>query len=93
MTAEAIKSERLALRVSPRQKMLFEQAASATDRTLTDFVLDSASGAAQDVLADRTHFVVSAEQWSAFVVALERPPRSLPRLASFLAEPSVLDSE
>jgi uncharacterized protein (DUF1778 family) len=103
MTAEAVsprvsleratKSERLDLRVSPDQKHLFEDAAAVTDRTLTDFVVQSASVAAHDVLADRTRFVLSPVAWKAFSAALDREPRYLPRLATFLAEPSVVDSE
>jgi len=89
----ATKSERLDLRLSPDQKHLFEDAAAVADRTLTEFIVQSASIAAQDVLADRTRFVLSPQAWEAFSAALDREPRYLPRLASFLAEPSVLDSE
>lgn len=89
----ATKSERLDLRVSRDQKHLFEDAAAITDRTLTEFVVQSASVAAQNVLADRKQFVLSAQAWEAFSAALDREPRYLPRLAAFLAEPSVVDSE
>ena len=85
------KSERLELRIDPDQKRLLEDAAAATDRSVTAFVLQSASIAAQDVLADRTTFVLGAEEWAAFTTALDRPPRANPRLAAFLSEPSVLD--
>jgi uncharacterized protein (DUF1778 family) len=103
MTAEAIsrrapldrapKRERLDLRVSADQKHLFEDAAAATARTVTDFVVQSAALAAHDVLADRTQFSLSAEQWKAFSAALDREPRHVPALAAFLGRPSVLDSE
>lgn len=86
------KSERLDLRVDPDQKRLLEDAAAATNRTVTAFVLQSASIAAQDVLADRTSFSLPADAWEAFAAALDRPPRADPRLATFLAEPSVLDA-
>ncbi len=89
----AAKTERLDLRVSPTQKHLFEDAAAATARTVTDFVLQAAAIAARDILADRTRFVLSSEQWAAFTAALDREPRYLPRLAAFLAEPSVLETE
>lgn len=87
----ATKTERLALRVSPEQKQLFEDAAAATDRTVTDFVVQSAAVAARDLLADRSRFVLGSAQWAAFSAAIDRAPQSLPRLAAFLAEPSVLD--
>ncbi len=85
------KTARLDLRVSPEQKHLFEEAAAVTSRTVTEFVIQSASVAAHDVMADRTRFVLPPEQWSAFAAAIERKPRVLPRLAAFLAEPSVLE--
>jgi uncharacterized protein (DUF1778 family) len=89
----AAKTERLDLRLSPDQKHLFEEAAAASARTVTDFVVQAAAISAQDVLADRTRFTLSAEQWAAFAEALDREPRYLPRLAAFLAEPSVLERE
>lgn len=87
----AAKTERLDLRVSHEQKRLFEEAAAVTQNTVTDFVVHSAAVAARDVLADRTQFLLSAEQWTAFTAAIDREPRHLPRLAAFLSEPSRLD--
>jgi len=46
--------------------------------------------AAEDRL-DQTEFVLSAEQWQAFIEALDQPPRRLPRLEKLLREPSVLE--
>ena len=89
----ATKTERLDLRVTREQKVLFQEAAAATARTVTDFVVHAAAIAACDLLADRTQFVLSREQWAAFAAAIDREPRYLPRLATFLAEPSVLDKE
>ena len=90
-SGRAPKTARLDLRVSPEQKRLFEEAAAVTARTVTEFVVQSAAVAARDVMADRTHFVLSPEQWAAFTAAIERTPRVLPRLAAFLADPSVLE--
>ena len=87
----APKTARLDLRVSPEQKRLFEDAAAVTARTVTEFVVQSAAIAARDVIADRTRFVLPPEQWAAFTAAIERKPRVLPRLAAFLADPSVLE--
>jgi uncharacterized protein (DUF1778 family) len=87
------KGARLDLRVSPEQKRLFEEAAAANQQTMTEFVVQSAEIAAQDVLADRTRFVLAPERWAAFSAAIDRKPRALPRLATFLSTPSVLDQE
>jgi uncharacterized protein (DUF1778 family) len=85
------KTQRLDLRVSHEQKRLLEEAATYLDRTVTDFVVQAAATAARDVMADRTQFVLSSERWAAFSEAIDREPRYLPRLASLLVEPSVLE--
>jgi uncharacterized protein (DUF1778 family) len=93
VSARAAKRARLDLRLSAEQKLLFEEAASATDRTMTEFVVQSAEVAAQEVLADRTRFVLAPEEWEAFSTAIDSEPRVLPRLAAFLTTPSVLERE
>ncbi len=87
------KRARLDLRLSAEQKRLFEEAASATDQTMTEFVVQSAEVAAQEVLADRTRFVLAPAEWKAFSAAIDTEPRVLSRLAAFLATPSVLERE
>ena len=87
----APKSARLELRVTPDQKHLLEEAAAVRARTVSEFVIETASTAAHDVLADRTRFVLSPEKWDALTAALDRPVRVLPDLVALLAEPSVLD--
>ncbi len=41
---------------------------------------------------DRRTFVLSAAQWQAFLIALDAPPRPLPRLERLLEEPGFFDS-
>ena len=91
MALHTPKSARLELRVTPDQKRLLEEAASVRERSVTEFVIETASIAAHDVLADRTQFILSPEKWDAFAAALDRPARVLPDLVAFLAEPSVLE--
>lgn len=85
------KSERLAVRVSREQRALLVDASRAQETTVTEFVLSAATRAAQDVLADRRRFVLDEPEWAAFVAAVDRAPRELPRLRSLLSSPSVLD--
>jgi uncharacterized protein (DUF1778 family) len=87
------KSERIALRVSESQRELLYEASRASASTLSDFVLSAATQAAADVLADRTTFVLPPERWDAFVDLLDRDARPMPRLAAFLARPSILDTD
>ena len=53
---------------------------------MTDFVLDSASIAAEQALADRRWFQLDAEAWDNFQALLERPVIFKPRLAALLAQ-------
>lgn len=94
-TAEqrATRPSRINLRASARQEQLLKQAAAATDRTMTDFVLESAVVEAERVLADRRWFLISDEQWDEFQRLLEQPAHDLPRLRALLARPSPFADE
>ena len=85
------KSDRLNLRIEPELRNLFEEAAAAAKMTLSAFILSSTRIRAEQQLADRVHYSVSAGQWQAFMEALDRPPRELPRLQRLMSEPSVLE--
>lgn len=89
----ATRQSRINLRASARQEQLLKQAAAATDRTMTDFVLESAVVEAERVLADRRWFLISDEQWDEFQRLLEQPARDLPRLRALLAKPSPFADE
>ena len=69
----ASKSQRFNVRVTDRQEQLIRRAAEATDRTMTDFILDSASTEAERILADRRWFVATDEQWDEFTRLLDEP--------------------
>jgi uncharacterized protein (DUF1778 family) len=47
--------------------------------------------AAEEVLAERRHFGLNAEQWEAFQAALDAPPRPMPRLERLMGEPGFFD--
>lgn len=77
---------RLNIRATARQDALIRLAAHATSKTVTEFVLDSASNAAEQVLADRRWFLLNDAAWAAFEDSLERPPVVKPRLRELLAD-------
>lgn len=89
MTVRTTRSEKLDLRLSAEAKRTLAAAAAAERRSLSDFVLESALGRAQETLADRRSFGLDAEQWSAFHAALDAPARDMPRLKRLLNEPSI----
>lgn len=84
-----VKGDRLELRASQRQTTVIKQAAEATGKTVTSFVLDAAYLEALRALADRRLFSLDARQWERFVTALDRPVTKKPRLRRLLREPSV----
>jgi len=85
------KVERLELRASPSQTSAIRQAAAATAKTVTAFVLDAATIEAQRALADRRLFRLDPERWERFVHALDRPVKAKPRLGKLMRRPGVLD--
>lgn len=91
MATSPLRSEKLDLRLTPGAKQTLQRAAAAAQRSVTDFVLESALASAAETLADRQSFRLDAEQWEAFVAALDAPPQVHPRLAQLLQEPSLLE--
>lgn len=89
----AVRQSRINLRASARQEQLLKQAAAATDRTMTDFVLESAVVEAERVLADRRWFLIDDERWDEFQRLLEKPARDLPKLRALLAKSSPFADE
>jgi uncharacterized protein (DUF1778 family) len=86
--ARPARDSRLNIRTSAKQDNLIRQAAQAVDKSVSEFVLDSATATAEHVLADRRYFAVSDAAWQAFEAALERPAVFKPRLHDLLNEDS-----
>ncbi len=91
MKTRTAKSERLDIRISAETRLILQQAAKERHTTISQFVLESALHSASAVLAERSRMRLGADQWSAFMAALEAPPRRHPRMERLLNEPSVLD--
>lgn len=91
MSIKATHSEKFDIWLTPEAKSLIEQAAESRKTSISEFIVDSAIGAARDVLKDRNVTLLDADQWSAFLAALDVPPRRHPRLERLLQEPSVFD--
>ena len=85
------RTEKLDLRLTPEAKRRLYAAAEAQQRTVSDFVLQSALERADQALADRTRFSLSTEDWEKFLAALDAPPRELPRLKRLMTEPGFFD--
>jgi len=84
------RSEKLDLRLTRDAKRAL-QAAAVSRRSVSEFVLESALARADETLAGRRSFGLSAAQWDAFHAALDAPARPLPRLERLLKEPGFFD--
>jgi uncharacterized protein (DUF1778 family) len=79
------RSERVDLRMTPGAKQTLQRAAAVTNKTLTEFLLDTGLKAALDALADRRVFQLEEKRWNAFMAALSMPPKNNPKLRKLLA--------
>jgi uncharacterized protein (DUF1778 family) len=72
-TANTMRTARLGLRATPRQEALLRQAAETANRSLTDFILDAACQAADQILLDQRMFLVSGHTYQALLDLLDEP--------------------
>lgn len=91
MPTTETRSEKLDLRLTPAAKQKLYSAAAAAHRSVSEFVLESALSQADETLADRQHFGLNADRWTAFMSALDAPPRPHVRTERLLNEPSIFD--
>jgi len=91
MTQRSNRTEKLDLRLTRAAKQTLQAAATAERKSVSEFVLETALGEAEERLADRRVFMLDAKKWDAFLAALDAPPRRHPRLERLFREPSVLD--
>jgi uncharacterized protein (DUF1778 family) len=88
----ATRSEKLDLRLTAEAKRTLNAAATASQRSVSEFVLESALARAAETLPDRRRFELDEKRWGEFQAALDAPPRPLPRLQMLLTKPSVLET-
>ena len=80
------RATRFSIRATAKQKDLIARAAIRSNKTISDFVLENAVEAARALEADDANFVVSAEVYEQFLVALDAPTRSIPSLKKLLID-------
>lgn len=83
------KDERLALRLTARQKQTIEEAAGVLGRNVTQFSVEALTERAEEVLSDRPVFDVSYEKWDAFRVQFDQPVEPPSALIDLLRRPSI----
>jgi uncharacterized protein (DUF1778 family) len=92
MRSRATRTEKLDLRLTREAKRALQAAAASSQRSVSEFVLESALARADEALADRGEFRLDAKQRKAFLAALDAPVRPLPNLKRLLKESSAFDA-
>ncbi len=90
----ASRTRRIEIRVTEHERQLEEAAASAQGETISEFVRRVALREAEQVLAERTSYMVDEAAAERFLDALERPgPEIEQGLRRLVEQPSVLPAE
>ena len=89
-TAQSRPSKRdsLNIRIKQEDRGLIDRAAHAVGKNRTDFVLDATRRAAEEILLDRTVFMVSPDAYAEFLARLDAPPQPNERLRKTLQTPA-----
>ena len=87
----AARTEKLDLRLTRSAKRVLQSAAAAAQRSVSEFVLESALARAEETLPDRQRYGLDADRWAAFQKALDAPTRPNARMRKLLTEPSVFE--
>lgn len=85
------KTERIDIRTSSSAKAVLQQAASAVNKSVSEFLLESGLSAASETLIGRRLFALNDDQWDQFQKALDTSPGDKLALKKLLSEPGVFD--
>ncbi len=77
---------RIGLRATRQQQMLIQRAAEASNKSITEFVLESACTAAESTILDQSFFLLEEEEWQKFHEILDRPAEVKTGLREMLQE-------
>jgi len=85
------KRETLNIRIKPEERNLIDRAAKARGKNRTDFVLEAARSAAEEVLLEQAIVVASPKAYAAFLARLDMPPQPNKRLRKTMQTPAPWD--
>lgn len=69
-----LRDQAINIRASRRQRDLIDRAAQVLGKSRSDFMLETASREAEDVLLDRTFFTLEPEAFERLTALLDNPP-------------------
>jgi uncharacterized protein (DUF1778 family) len=84
MSLKKRETEKINLRIDPNIKSVIDEAAGLANKTRTDFMIEAAYHAAQEVLLDQRLFLLNQDQWREFHAKLDAPPKRNEKLAQLL---------
>ncbi len=79
-TSISKRDERVDLRLAGDLKALLARAASYSGMSLSSFLISVASDRAKEVVAEHETMMLSAQDWEAFLIALDNADRPRPKL-------------
>jgi uncharacterized protein (DUF1778 family) len=87
---EETRSTTISLRIPVHRRELIDRAARATGKSRTEFILENAARAAENVLLDQRFFHLNEKEYQAFIAALDAPPRpeAVAALRKLFAKPA-----
>lgn len=74
------KRETLNIRIKPEERDLIDRAAHTKGKNRTDFILDAARSAAEEVLLDQIIITANPQAYAEFLARLDMPPQLNVRL-------------
>jgi uncharacterized protein (DUF1778 family) len=80
----ANKTDRIDLRVSPAQKAIIASAAMASQKGVSEFIIESVVRQAEETLLDQRLFILSDEDFQDLERELDQPPIENPALTKHL---------
>jgi uncharacterized protein (DUF1778 family) len=83
-----VRSSRLGLRATAEQEAVLRRASEIAQKSLTDFILESACSAAENTLLDQRLFLVSGHQYQQLLDMLEQAPNPNPGLSNLFKRQS-----
>ncbi len=91
ITTKDNRETRFSIRATAKQKELIARAALRTNKTISEFVLENSLDAARALEMDNADFVMSPDDYRAFLKMLDEPPRTIPALRQLLSDPTSID--
>ncbi|MET4701851.1 uncharacterized protein (DUF1778 family) [Constrictibacter sp. MBR-5] len=79
------RTQTINIRLPEPIKERIDRAAKALGKTRTEFLVDSASQRAEDVLLEQRFFQLDDKRYEEFMAALDRPPEAPEKLRKLMA--------